>query len=194
MKSPTEARTPATGQTSANATTGGFPTLPPVPRFDEPDEFDPKQGIAGDRVTLNGQHFASVTTVLFDGKPISPDHVKKDNDFNIRVDIPDGATTGRFSLQSSFGTVTSAQEFKVIRPPVLDSTDPSSAPAGTKIKLIGMQLLDVKKADFSGTPAVIVEQKERSMKVIVPNVSPGHYTITVRDRAGMASIGFTVTP
>jgi IPT/TIG domain len=193
MKSPTQARTPATGQTSANATIGGFPTLP-VPRFDEPDEFDPKEGIPGDRVTLNGQNFAAVTTVLFDGNPISPDHVKNNNDFNIQVDIPAGATTGRFSLQSSFGTVTSIQEFTVIEPPVLDSTDPSSAPAGAKIKLIGVHLLPVKKVDFNGTPAVVVEQKARLIKVIVPNVPPGQYTITVRDRGGKASIGFTVTP
>ena len=62
-----------------------------------------------------------------------------------------------------------------------------------KITLNGRHLGEVTSVDFNGTQASFKDKTERSMKVTVPNVSPGTYAITVRNRAGQASIGFTVT-
>lgn len=172
---------------------GTFTVLPATPQFDEPDEFDPKSGIAGDAVVIHGKHLASVTQVLFHMIEVPASQLQLGANQRIGAVVPAGATTGPIALKGPNGSVSSQQSFVVIQKPQLDSADPPSGRTGMKITLNGRHLGEVTSVDFNGTQASFKDKTERSMKVTVPNVSPGTYAITVRNRAGQASIGFTVT-
>jgi large repetitive protein len=172
--------------------TGSYMVKPPPPTFDPADEFDPKMGIVGTKVTLHGKHFATVKTVTFNGV-LAPNPVVG-AEKKIEVLVPSGATTGRIHVESPVnGGATTANDFIVILQPVLQSANPSSAPPNTVITLNGKHLGEVTAADFNGTTAKFKDKTEKKMKVTVPNVAAGPYTITVRNDAGTAKIGFTVT-
>ena len=166
----------------------------PPPMFANPP-FKPMMGIVGTTVTLFGKHFKTVQTVAFNGV-IAPNPTLGANQ-KIEVNVPAGATTGPIRVSGPAGGATSPIDFIVIQPPVLTSVAPSTGRPGTKLTLSGRHLGEVTSVDFimgsNDTAALFKDKTEKTMKVTVPNVPPGTYDIMVRNDAGTAKIGFTVT-
>ena len=166
----------------------------PPPMFANPP-FKPTMGVVGTRVTLLGKHFKTVQTVAFNGQ-IASDRTLGANQ-KIEVTVPAGATTGFVRVEGPAGGATSPIPFIVIQQPVLNSVTPSSAPPGTKLTLSGRHLGEVTAVEFilgaQHTPAQFKDKTEKTMKVTVPSVPAGQYTIKVHNDAGDAFIGFTVT-
>jgi hypothetical protein len=171
-----------------------FTVKVPPPMFANPP-FKPTMGIVGTLVTLFGKHFKSVQTVAFNGQ-IAQNPMLGANQ-QIEVNVPAGATTGPIRVSGPAGGATSPIDFIVIQPPVLTSVVPSLGPPGTKLTLSGRHLGEVTAVEFilgaTHTPALFKDKTEKSMKVTVPSVPAGQYTIKVHNDAGDAFIGFTVT-
>lgn len=174
-----------------------FTVLPQPYVFDEPDEFDPKQGIVGTQVTIHGKHLASVDTVIFHQTVVPKDQRTVGASQKITADVPMGATTGPITLKGPNGSVTSQKDFVVILQPALNSTQPTSGRVGDKIVLNGRHLGEVTSINFGGVmlqPPAFKDKSEKKIALKVPaNVPTGQVTITVTNDAGSASIGFTVT-
>jgi large repetitive protein len=175
----------------------GFILLPQPYVFDEPDEFDPTQGVIGTLVTIHGKHLASVDTVIFHQTVVPKDQRQVGASQKITANVPMGATTGPITLKGPNGSVTSMKDFTVILTPVLESVKPASGRVGDKVVLNGRHLGEVTSINFGGVILSMPAFKDKSEKKItlkVPaNVPTGPVTITVTNDAGTASIGFTVT-
>ena len=72
--------------------------------------FTPVSGVVGSSVAINGSHFNTVTSVLFNG--VSASFVI-DNDNRITATVPAGATTGLISVTNPCGTSNSSTSFIV---------------------------------------------------------------------------------
>ncbi|CAN5439869.1 hypothetical protein BH09BAC3_BH09BAC3_30170 [soil metagenome] len=77
--------------------------------------ISPSEGAIGAPVTVNGTNFdedTSNNTVLFNDTPAL---VSSSSKTSISVVVPDGATTGKISVQVNGKTVTSSQNFIVVQ-------------------------------------------------------------------------------
>jgi len=91
-------------------------------------------GMAGDQVTISGEHLAAVTGVSFNGMPAEA-FVVDSKGFSIRVKVPRGATSGPITLQTTAGIIKTDISFNVITKTITDAelqailaTDKESGP------------------------------------------------------------------
>ena len=81
--------------------------------------FTPTSGPVGTSVVITGSNFAGVTAVKFNGADAAGYIV--DSATQITVPVPNTATTGPISVQTSFGTGVSASNFTLVQSPVVIS-------------------------------------------------------------------------
>ncbi len=81
--------------------------------------FTPASGPVGTSVVITGSNFAGVTAVKFNGADAAGYIV--DSATQITVSVPNTATTGPISVQTSFGTGVSASNFTLVQSPVVIS-------------------------------------------------------------------------
>jgi IPT/TIG domain len=86
--------------------------------------FDPIEGPAGTQVVIQGTGFAGVQTVTFGGG-VEAASVTQATDTELRVTVPEGATTGPITVTTPAGTGTSTGAFTVLPP-----EEEPPAPAG----------------------------------------------------------------
>ncbi len=95
----------AVGGTISNATTtitvANFPTI---------TSFSPTSGAPGTKVTIKGTNLGDVVSVSFNGTAAT---VKKDTASKVKVVVPAGAKTGKITITTIDGSVTSTTKFKV---------------------------------------------------------------------------------
>lgn len=111
------------GRTATSATDFTFIDGPVV------TSFTPQQGEEGDQITLTGLNFTNNTAVKFNG--VSATGITRTSNTILKVTIPDGATTGKITLEDAGKSGTSSTDFTVIVP--------LSAKA-TVTKLVGIRL------------------------------------------------------
>src|SRR5690348_4337837 len=87
---------------------------PPPPQPPSIFSFSPPQGPVGTTVVIIGQSFTGATDVSFNG--VSALTFSVDNDSQITVTVPVGATTGLISVTTAIGTGFSATDFTVTIP------------------------------------------------------------------------------
>ena len=75
-------------------------------------DFTPINGPIGQQVTITGSHFTGASEVKFNGTVASVFTVV--NATAITVTVPGGATSGKISITTPEGTVTSARDFNII--------------------------------------------------------------------------------
>lgn len=88
-------------------TISGNGLAPPTPTI---SSFTPLGGPVGTAVTIYGTNFTSTTGVKFNG--ISASYIVQSSS-QISTTVPTGATTGRISVTTTYGTATSALTFDV---------------------------------------------------------------------------------
>ena len=74
------------------------------------DGVTPTSAAAGATVTLTGQNLAGATDVAFNGTPAA---IVADSATKIVTKVPSGATRGRITITTRYGTATSAAPFTV---------------------------------------------------------------------------------
>ena len=98
------------------------------------ESFFPLRGVPGTSVTLKGQHFHQGMQLRLAGKPLTIDQLRPGT---VVVTIPEGATSGRFSIETHGRQLTSRLPFAVDQPkPELSFTfAPPVARRGTDVTL-----------------------------------------------------------
>lgn len=76
--------------------------------------FSPAQGEEGDEITLTGLNFTNSTAVKFNG--VTATSLTRTSATTLKVIVPDGATTGKVTLEDAGKSGTSATDFTVIIP------------------------------------------------------------------------------
>jgi hypothetical protein len=96
---------PITVTTKYGTATYGFKIMQPAPII---NGFNPEAGLAGDVVTISGNHFNGVTEVKF-GTAVAT-IVSKSNQ-ELKVNVPAGVTSAFITVTTPVGTVTSGLRF-----------------------------------------------------------------------------------
>jgi uncharacterized repeat protein (TIGR01451 family) len=114
--------------------------------------------------------------------------------------VPEGATTGPISVETSYGIAVTTNVFTVTgRPaPVINSFEPTSGYEGMLVELWGSNLLDVISVTLNGVLAETIPQTDplgRQFWIHVPtNATTGPITITSKWGSYTTSSNFTVLP
>ncbi len=96
---------PITVTTKYGTATYGFKIMQPAPII---TGFNPEAGLAGDVVTISGNHFNGVTEVKFDNAVATI--VSKSNQ-ELKVNVPAGVTSAFITVTTPVGSVTSLTKF-----------------------------------------------------------------------------------
>jgi hypothetical protein len=96
------------GQTATSATDFTFIDGPVV------TSFTPAQSEEGDEITLTGLNFTNNTTVKFNG--VAATGITRTSTTTLKAIVPDGATTGKITLEDAGKSGTSTTDFTVIVP------------------------------------------------------------------------------
>ncbi|MCG8605032.1 IPT/TIG domain-containing protein, partial [bacterium] len=130
--------------------------------------FVPASATVSTEVTISGINIASVTEVYFNGTLASDFHVESETE--IRVQVPNGASTGKISVKNAAGAVESQADFVVFVIPAISSFKPTSGPVGVEVTLIGSNLQTATGVTFGDTPAIdFTIDSHSQMRVTVPS-------------------------
>jgi len=155
--------------------------------------FSPISGTVGTEVTLTGANFTGTPEVSFNGTfAISP---TVDNDTQVRVTVPVGATTGPISLTTASGTDTSADDFTVLYPPEITSFNPNNGSVGTLVTLTGNNFTGTTAVAFNVTnaPGFIVDSNTQIRVNVPTGATTGPISVTNPSGTDVSSTEFTVT-
>ncbi|MCP4601140.1 MAG: hypothetical protein GY847_11550 [Proteobacteria bacterium] len=115
----------------AQVTTAQYKSRPVI------NTIDPPSGPPGTKVTISGGDFSSEYKVYFNGQELKPIEITTDT---IIVEVPKGASQGRFILNSPTHQVMSRQVFWVVKPvvnPAISTILPVSGAPGTVVTIKG---------------------------------------------------------
>ena len=139
--------------------------------------FSPSFGPVGTSVTLTGANFdAGSIGVKFNGIQAStPTGVAFGK---LTVTVPSGAATGLISVSTVDGSDTNSTPFYL--PAGITAFTPSNAPAGSRIRITGQNLIGATGVSFNGTPAssFIVTNNTSMSAVVPPGLATGPITVT----------------
>ncbi|MCL6264996.1 IPT/TIG domain-containing protein [Flagellimonas myxillae] len=156
------------------------------------DTFDPMEGPAGTKVTITGTEFDHGTvSVLFDGVEAE---VTASSDVQIDATVPMGATTGQIEVSIGGQFVTSAENFIVIPPPVIETIEPMQGTPGTEVTITGSGFSHgALTVEFNSTAAVISDATDTSITVTVPDgCETGPITVDVAGQTTQSESDFEV--
>jgi uncharacterized repeat protein (TIGR01451 family) len=117
--------------------------------------FSPAYGVVNDTVTIDGVHFAGVTSVSFHGTGTTFNANSAGTQISTRV--PVGATSGVLTVSTSHGTSNSPSAFTVIGPgPFISGFSPVSGDVGITIQITGLHFTGATNVTIAGRSAPIV--------------------------------------
>jgi Carbohydrate esterase, sialic acid-specific acetylesterase/IPT/TIG domain len=156
-------------------------------QFPQIDDFSPDQGTPGTTIVITGRNLDSVSGVTFGHAPAG---FTIDSSNQITTVIPDNATTGPFSLKSSYGTFI-FQDFPVL--PVIDALSTESGPPGTKVYVDGKALGKTTSVKLNGQPAKFKVVSGSQVKMWVPvGSTSGAIDVTTPSGSAQSDTPFTV--
>ena len=129
--------------------------------------FMPATGGAGTFVQIVGTGFTGVTGVDFNGLP---GELQINSDTDLLAVVPEGVSSGKLTVTSNAGKVSSTNSFTAMVPPRIISVAPGRARAGDTITLKGRHFTGVINAGVGGAAAMtssIVD--DSTMTMVVPN-------------------------
>jgi hypothetical protein len=177
---------------TATSTNDFTVTLPPAPTI---TSFTPASGSVGTPVTISGANFTGATSVKFNGTSATP--ITLDNDTQIRVNVPSGATTGQISVTTSAGTETSANDFTVTLPPApaITSFTPASGTVGTPVTITGTDFTGASSVKFNGTSAATftVSSATQILANVPSGATTGKISVITAGGTGQSASDFTVS-
>lgn len=165
--------------------------------------ISPKQGPAGTKITIQGDHFSSTAsrdTVLF-GKTYAP--VTDAAVDQLVTEVPEGMTTGEVPIKvTTHGKTAQAPSLFDVKPPepVIDSVSPGEAKIGMELTITGQHF-----SSTAGENAVHFDQVTTTPKSatqtelvvdvpgdLVPSSTPYHLAVEVTGRGTSDPTPFTV--
>lgn len=160
--------------------------------------FQPFSGPAGTQVIIEGDHFAGVLRVAFNGF-ISP-AVSVVSNNRIIAQAPAGAGTGPLQVDTYVGTTQSAASFTVTGSqaavPRVQGFSPPSAQAGTSILITGANFTGVTAVKFNGKDAMAFQVLSAGqLSAMVPlGATTGLVSVTSPAGTGTSNVAFAVLP
>jgi hypothetical protein len=146
-------------------------------------------GKAGATIQFLGQGFTGTTAVSFNGAAANFTVV---SDTFLTAKVPATATSGKVTVKTPSGTLTSNLTFKVL--PVITSFTPASGAIGAKVTITGTGFGGATKVTFGGAAAAYTVNSGTQITATLPAAAKTG-NIAVTTPGGSASKGtFTVTP
>ena len=153
-------------------------------------EVVPAQATVGEIVTINGSNLSPLLLVKFGeiaATPIAPISAA-----SLRVAVPQGATSGKITVETPEGQATSAANFIVL--PKINSFSPTSGPAGTMVTIVGSNLAGATSVKFGTVPATMFTSTYSQVTVEVPATAPftSRIEVTTPDGAALSAENFVL--
>lgn len=154
-------------------------------------DFNPKSGLAGTEVIINGSGFSSdpkENSVKFNDTIAKVISVAGNS---VKVTVPEGgAVTGKISISVSGQTAVTQEKFIV--PPVITGFSPSAGTTGAAITIAGTNFSENSTNNtvkFNGITAAVISSSNTEIQTIVPsNTSAGYISV---DTNGFTSLSQT---
>jgi ELWxxDGT repeat protein len=159
--------------------------------------FSPQSGVVGTEVTITGKDFNTATfnnVVRFNGKLAT---VTQASPTQLKVRVPNSATTGKITVAVGTKVARSNDEFKVIiLQPDIFSFSPTSGTEGTEVVIKGQNFSTVASNNtvrFNGRFARVLQASDTELKVVVPPAATtGKISVHVGAKSDISSQVFTV--
>jgi hypothetical protein len=156
--------------------------------------FTPTSGPEETWVTITGTNFTGATSVAFNGTSTLDFYVFSSTE--IVVFVPPGATSGPISVTTPFGIGTSSDSFTATAsPPDICCFDPTSAPVGTSVHIMGVDLTGATSVTFNGTadPSFVVNSPTDITAHVPAGATSGPISVTTPGGTATSGGSFTVT-
>lgn len=151
--------------------------------------FAPASGIVGSNVVITGVSLKQATQVTVGGKAAK---FTVNSDTQITAVVAAGAKTGKITVVTPGGSVTSSGSYLVV--PSISSFSPTSGPVGTDVKIIGNSFTGATKVTFGGVAATSFQViKDTEVDAVVPSGAvSGAIAVTTPGGTGTSATKFTV--
>ncbi len=160
--------------------------------------LSPSSGPIGTAVILRGSGFTGATSVKFTSNKTATFQVVSDT--QITTTVPNGATTGKVTVATPGGTLTSTDTFTVTAapppPPLVSSFSPKQGAAGTLVTISGSNFTGANSVTFNTTStSAITVKSDTQITVNVPaGATTGLVSVTTPlGGTGTSSTSFAVT-
>ncbi len=157
--------------------------------------FTPTGAAVGTQITIAGQNFLTGAVVKFGGVVAGTTSIT--NESEIKANVPNGAASGKITIETVAGIGTSSSDFTVIGAPTVTNVNPTSGAVGSTVTLTGTNFVNVTNVKFNTTDvgagnfSVV---SATSMTVKVPSgASNGLITVYTGAGQGSSAISFTIT-
>jgi hypothetical protein len=154
-----------------------------VSRFAALSSFFPVHGLPGTQVVLRGEFFHPGVKVFLAGMELP---VLKIRPQEVRVEIPEGARTGRFHAMSHGRKTTSRMVFRVDRPkPALEFTfEPKRIRRGSEVTLFLTPPRQGVRVYFNGRPLPkkVLAGGSRIVVTVPSDARNGHFELELKGR------------
>jgi len=153
--------------------------------------FSPERGPEGTVVAVAGQGLAGIGEVRLGSRSMSF-HVETDS--LLRFVVGSGSSSGRITLVGAGGSATSARDFVVTHPPVIDSFFPGAGLVGVPVTLQGSRFTGAQSVRFNGRPALTftVLGDHTLLAIVPPGATSGSISVTTPQGTGVSAQSFTV--
>ncbi|HAS43237.1 MAG TPA: hypothetical protein DCS93_22345 [Microscillaceae bacterium] len=160
--------------------------------------FSPTQATIGTTVTITGAGFSTTPAnnlVKFNGTTAT---VSAATANSLTVTVPEGATTGKISVQVGNEITTSVGDFTVLSSdPTITGFSPASGPVGTEVTIQGYNFEAIAANNlvkFNGTTAAVTNATANELKVTVPTgATTGRITVEIGGKIATSNDAFVVT-
>lgn len=152
--------------------------------------FSPSEGSVGSLVTILGQNLQPTLRVRIGS--VSADFTV-DSDSEITITVPQGAATGRVTLETFSGHITLPQVFTVTGPSI-EGLFPTFGPPNTTVTVIGSNLSDAQSVTFGGVEAAFEVESDSRITAVVPEgmISDAPVVVTTIEGVSESRASFTV--
>ncbi len=155
------------------------------------DSFSPTRAGAGATVEVRGSGFTGTTGVSINGVPAFSLDVRGDT--VLRVNVPNGATTGRLRVTNTVGTGSSATDFVVIPPPTISGFTPTRGTPGTRVTMTGTGLAGTTEVRLNGADVAFTVVDDSTLTLTVPGgASSGSFEVYAEGGRNDSPLRFTV--
>ena len=154
--------------------------------------FTPTSGGRNATVTINGSNFTGATAVKFNGtNAVSFTVVSA---VKVSAVVAAGSTTGKISITTPGGTVTSAGTFSFIPAPTITSFTPTNGLVGSTVAIYGTTLTGATAVKINGVSAAYtVVNSAKIIATVASGTSTGKITLTTAGGTSTSTAAFTVT-
>jgi len=147
----------------------------------------PVQGRRGTNVIILGKNLLGVQSVTFNG--VASTVFSNRSGTEISAIVPPLTSTGPLLVRTPAGSAILSNYF-VVRPNLTNVSLIAASP-GTQVTLTGENLEGLRKVEFNGTAASVVQSNSTSVRVIVPeNAASGPILVTTTNGTTLSSGNF----